>query len=392
MGVHTKAIDYPLWFLSLYDAAGKPARVLEQTIIDFVNNTDIKRQQMSPMNYLVDLVFTYLCGFYKVDITTITVKKQNRLCMSKATLKPVICSPPAYEAVTKKYKVLHPSVPYDFIINVIVYDNENFDKTTIIHLTQIKDVIYNTIEKFLGKIKFNCRQEIVNKQNIILFFKDEETLNHAITNFEKMNGFVIRDDLLIPERRPLIKLKNADGTFTDVALKIICGMLNDRFRNKQIVQKIMMEMPAYMTQVLSNYKTNWNRLFQSDEPTLNLELNVPEGFMLKEMYVEFMVTKTIINKVVGYHENLRTFDLDLYIGASPEKRLKVEWIKTFKEENKSFNFWRTITKESDLVILRRKKLFVWMVYHNKEVIGNHADVSFYFEAHILPTVQMKKKK
>ncbi|EAL47783.2 hypothetical protein conserved [Entamoeba histolytica] len=391
VGVDKKRVDYPLWFLCLYDAAGRASKALETTIIEFINDIDKKSMMMQPMNYLVNLVFTYLCGYYQINIVPMVVKKSQRLMMEKQALRPVLCVPTVYDTLPLYRTLFHPK-DNEFVVNVIVYDTDYGEQTMIIHLTQISEHAQEPIERFLSKIKYNCRQEPVNKSNIILFFEDIDSLEYAVNNFKKMKGFIVREDLLIPEEKEETLLQNEDKSFTDIALRIISGMLNEKFHNRDIVGKIMMNMPAYSRAALSNYSTTWKCLKEQKEPTLNLEMNTPPNFILKEMYIDFNVNRTQINQIVGYHDQILSFDMNLYIGASEDKRVQVQWNKDIGEGGKYFHFFKTISNEKEVSLLRRKKLFVWIEYKNKDVIGHRANVNLYFEARFLPLISQKKNK
>lgn len=387
VGVSKKRVEYPLWYLCLYNAMGKSAKTIEKSIIDFICDMDSKTKIIEHSNGLGSLLLTYMCNYYQLDLSITTIKKTSRFMLEKRALRPNLCIPTGYEAVQEKKEVITPK-DQPLVVNIIVYDNEDDEKTMILHLTNIKEVITDTLNSFLRRIKFNCRQDVINKSNILLFFEDEESLDYAIERFRKMDALLIRDDLLRPEEKEEIVLKNEDNTFTDVALRIISGMLSEKF-SRDVVGKIMMEMPAYHSQILSNYNTTWKFLKEDEQPLLTLELKTPDKFILKEMYVQFKVNRTQINQIVGYHDDILTFDLDMYIGVG-DKKVKVKWVKNIGEGGKFFNYHHVISDDKEVSMLRRKKLDVQVVYHNKNVIGHRANVNFFFEARFLPLIPKKK--
>ncbi|ELP84760.1 nuclear transcription factor, X-box binding protein, putative [Entamoeba invadens IP1] len=383
VGVNTKRVEYPMWFLCLYDAAGKAAKTLETNMIDFINNTDLKTQTMNNMNQLMMLVFSYLCSYYQLNIVPVQVKKAMRYAMEKQALNAVLCSPPAFEEVNKKRNDFHPK-GYDMVINVIVYDTDYEDQTMMIHITSITENAYDKVQRLLKKIQYNCRIENVNKNNAILFFKEMQTLEFVLKSLKNMKGFVVRDDLIV-ETKEVIVLKNKDNSWTDVALRIIYGMINDALEgNTENVRKVMMHIPAYSKDVLTNYTTVYKSLISQSQPVLALDVAIPKHFYLNEIYVSFSLTKTIINQNVGLHKNVLTFDIVLYIGVSEEKRVKVNWKKQVFEEGKKFVFEAWINKPEEIELLKGKKLSVWTEFEHKEVIGNKAGSQIYIEARFLP--------
>ncbi|KAL7713504.1 Nuclear transcription factor [Entamoeba marina] len=325
IGVETVKVKYPLWFLCLYDSCLKASKTIEKKIIAFVNDVNSKTLVLEPMNSLAILVTTYLCGYYKLDMNTAVVKKSTRLMLGKVKQRPVLVSPTAQEQTAECRQMFKPR-GYSLVINVIIYDTDYENQTLIIHLTQINDEVYDTLERFLKKIKGGCKQNQVNWKNIILYFEDRETIEYAIKQLKKMNGYIVRDDMLIPEEEPDVVLQTKNGSYTEDGIKIISKMLQEKFQSRELTQKIMVEMPAFITEVVFEYETVFRNLKQEDVPLVELILTTPKDFILHELRLDFTLERTQINQILGYHDDVLSFDMDLYIGI-PDKKLLVEWKK-----------------------------------------------------------------
>ena len=389
--LEVKEMKYPIWYMYLFHTFGKTAKQLEKSIIEFITSPTQTRLELNKINDLCYFLVKFMCEYYQIDITFEIIKKQKRIVLIKSRQTPKLCKPTASEIVGEfKQQFSLKGIDNGFIINVIVYTDEVEEVKTILHLGDISDIAYESIMKFINRNKYGFNHNQVDWKNILLFIQNEDIFEYCIQQLNKIPSIIIREKIVEEEIVPLIR--NDEGEYTEYGVETINKMIFDRLKNKQMTYKIAFEMGCYVPIVLTNYQTRMNCLKESNEPLLKLENKSKQQYVMKEMFIEVEISKTQINKSIGYHSEIKTFNLDMYIGASESNRLKIEWNKDISENGETFHFYKTIHKNDEIQLVSRRQLFIWVNYQNKEVIGKKASVSFYIESRHVPVVGQKKKK
>ncbi|KAL7721097.1 Nuclear transcription factor [Entamoeba marina] len=267
--IKTVKINCPLWLLCLYDSCFKKSKFIEEQIITFACSINKKQMDIDRLPSLPSLLTFYVCEYYHLnyfDYLDDDNPNMKYLTIKKGNKQPILIAPTIQQQTINQRKIFKQHGK-DFVANVIIYDTHFDNKNLIIHLTQISVKSTQQICAFLKKIQNSCKQKVIGPKNILLIFNDLKTLEFVVGKLQEMNGYVVREDVIIPEERPRVVYRTSDGKYTKDGSKMICQLLTKKFEEKKIIHKVMNEISAHYGEVIFEYNTTFKFLEQNDEKT-----------------------------------------------------------------------------------------------------------------------------